>query len=129
MVSVNLPVLSVVAVYSLADGTRLVGLLLEDLQRVGKAAEEAALRISVASHLERVEDEVSEERSPQSLVVSFRCVHSFGRLVGRPAGQARTHMNVVGNFKLEGFVQFSKNSVDVGELFSNSKRHHRWHRH
>ena len=86
----NLPVLSVVTVYSLADGTRLVGLLLEDLQRVGKAAEEAALRISVASHLERVEDEVSEERSPQSLVVSFRCMHSLGRLVGQDTSTIRS---------------------------------------
>ena len=92
----NLPVLSVVTVYSLADGTRLVGLLLEDLQRVGKAAEDAALRLGVASHRERIEDEVSEGFSPQSLVVSFRCLHSLGRLVGHPAGQVEIHMKAVG---------------------------------
>ena len=95
MISVNLPVLSVVTVYSLADGTRLVGLLLEDLQRVGKAAEDAALRLGIAGHHERVEDEVSEGFSPQLLVVSFRCLHSLGRLVGRPAGQEKARHRVM----------------------------------
>ena len=33
-------------------------------------------------------------------------------------------MNVVENFKPKAFVQFSKNSVEVGELCSNSKLNH-----
>ena len=41
----NLPVLSVVTLYGLADGTRLLGLLLEHLQRVWKAAEVIAFQL------------------------------------------------------------------------------------
>ena len=54
----NLPVLSVVVLYGLANRSRLLGLLLESLERVGEAAEEAAVSFGVTSHRECREDEV-----------------------------------------------------------------------
>ena len=50
----NLPVLSVVAVYGLANRTRLVSLLLEDVEGVRQTTAEGALRIGIGSHRERV---------------------------------------------------------------------------
>jgi hypothetical protein len=54
---VNLLVIDTAIIHGLSDGTRLVGLLLEDLEK-GQTRAEAALRSSIVGHHERVDEVV-----------------------------------------------------------------------
>ena len=54
----NLLVIDIASLHGLSDWTRLFGLLLEDLERVGDTAE-AAVRSSITSHRESVDDVVN----------------------------------------------------------------------